>query len=161
LDHSLGQNDNEINGSMAGPKRLFYTSKADANDRIGSRHPTVKPLDLIQYLVRLITPPGGTVLDIFAGTGTTAEAAFREGFKSIICEREAEYIADIERRMSLVMEGPVTRAAAGMKARNRPRDDGPLFGGSDGSGERFIGSDGVARRRKEPLPNWQSDEAAE
>jgi hypothetical protein len=45
-------------------------------------------------------------------------------------EREAEYLADIERRMSLVMDGPDTRFYASMKARNLPRDDGPLFGGT-------------------------------
>jgi len=108
-------------------QRIFYTSKADSDDRLGSKHPTVKPLDLLQYLVRLITPPNGICLDLFAGTGTTGEACFREGFRAILIEREAEYIADIERRMSLVMEGPVTRAHASMKTRGRPRDDGPLF----------------------------------
>jgi DNA modification methylase len=110
-------------------KRLLYHVKADQDSRLGSRHPTVKPLALIQYLVRLVTPKNGVCLDLFAGTGTTAEACFREGFKSTLIEREAEYIADVERRMSLVMEGPDTRAYASMKARNRPRDDGPLFGG--------------------------------
>jgi 16S rRNA G966 N2-methylase RsmD len=111
-----------------GVRCIFYTSKAGVNDRLGSSHPTVKPLDLIQYLVRLITPKNGVCLDLFAGSGTTGEAAFREGFRSILIEREAEYIKDIERRMSLVMEGPDTRAYASMKARNKPRDDGPLFG---------------------------------
>ena len=91
-------------------KRIFYTSNADSDDRLGSKHPTVKPLDLIHYLVRLITPKNGICLDLFAGTGTTGEACFREGFRAILIEREPEYIADIERRMSLVMEGPVTRA---------------------------------------------------
>ena len=113
-------------------KRISYTSKAGKDDRLGSSHPTIKPLDLIQYLVRLITPKNGVVLDCFSGTGTTGEAAFREGFRSILIEREAEYINDIERRMSLVMEGPVTRANAGMKARGRPVDNGPLFGGAAG-----------------------------
>ena len=47
--------------------RFFYTAKADADDRLGSKHPTVKPVDLMQYLVRLVTPPGGVVLDPFAG----------------------------------------------------------------------------------------------
>ncbi len=88
-------------------QRIFYTSKAGADDRLGSKHPTVKPLDLIQYLVRLITPKNGICLDLFAGTGTTADACFREGFKSILIEREAEYIADIERRMSLVMKARI------------------------------------------------------
>jgi DNA modification methylase len=117
--------------SCPAPNRIFYTSKAGADDRLGSSHPTVKPLDLIQYLVRLITPKNGVCLDLFAGTGTTAEACFRDGFRAILIEREAEYIKDIERRMSLVMEGHVTRAHAGMKARGRPVDNGPLFGGID------------------------------
>ena len=116
---------NADNGGSAAS--FFYTAKADADDRLGSKHPTVKPLDLIQYLVRLTTPKNGLCLDLFAGTGTTGEACFREGFRAILIEREAEYIGDIERRMSLVMSGPVTRAHSGMKARGRLRDDGPLF----------------------------------
>ena len=62
-------------------------------------HPTTKPVKLMRWLVRLITPPGGVCLDPFAGTGTTGEAAWREGFSAILIEREAEYQADIERRM--------------------------------------------------------------
>ncbi len=113
--------------------RFFYTAKADDVDRIGSKHPTVKPLDLMQYLVRLVTPKGGTVLDMFAGSGTTGEAAFREGMKAILIEREAEYLKDIARRMELCMAGPVERQHASMKAKleGKPRDDGPLFGGTD------------------------------
>jgi DNA modification methylase len=56
-------------------------------------HPTVKPTDLMAYLCRLVTPPGGVVLDPFAGSGSTGKAAVREGFKFIGIEREAEYIA--------------------------------------------------------------------
>ena len=78
-------------GDSGSAARFFYTAKADSDDRIGSKHPTVKPLDLMQYLVRLVTPKGGTCLDLFAGTGTTGEAAFREGMKAILIEREAEY----------------------------------------------------------------------
>lgn len=55
-------------------------------------HPTVKPTALMQYLVRLVTPPDGTVLDPFMGSGSTGKAAVREGFKFIGIEREAEYI---------------------------------------------------------------------
>mgnify|MGYP000231645124 CR=1 FL=1 len=55
--------------STESARRLFYSSKADADDRLGSKHPTVKPLDLMQYLVRLVTPPGGLVLDPFAEIG--------------------------------------------------------------------------------------------
>jgi DNA modification methylase len=107
--------------------RFFYTAKADANDRLGSRHPTVKPLDLIQYLVRLVTPKGGTVLDPFAGTGTTGEAVFREGMAAILIEREEEYQADIVKRMGLCLSGPDTRKAASTK--QLPPDDLPMFGG--------------------------------
>jgi site-specific DNA-methyltransferase (adenine-specific) len=116
----------EDEGSVS---RYFYTAKADSDDRLGSKHPTVKPLDLMQYLVRLVTPKGGSVLDPFAGTGSTGEAAFREGMRAVLIEREAEYQADIRRRMKLVLAGPDERAYAGAKERmkDKPRDDGPLF----------------------------------
>jgi DNA modification methylase len=107
--------------------RLFYTSKANGDDRLGSRHPTVKPLDLMQYLVRLVTPKGGTVLDPFAGTGTTGEAAFREGMRAVLIEREAEYQADIRRRVALVLAGPDERMRESVKARGMVASPGPLF----------------------------------
>jgi DNA modification methylase len=107
--------------------RLFYTSKADFEGRAGSSHPTVKPLDLIQYLCRLICPPGGVVLDCFAGTGTTGEAAFREGFRAVLIEREAQYVADIRRRMALVLAGPNERSRESIKARGLVESPGPLF----------------------------------
>ena len=114
------------NGGSAA--RFFYTAKADAEDRIGSKHPTVKPLDLMQYLCRLVTPPGGTILDPFAGTGTTGEAAWREGFKAILVEREAEYQADIARRMDLAVK-PTKRAAVAKTKNNLLGAEGtPLFG---------------------------------
>ncbi len=112
--------------------RFFYSSKADQDDRLGSKHPTVKPLDLMQYLVRLITPPRGIVLDCFGGTGTTGEAAFREGFRAVLIEREAEYQDDIRRRMKLALSGPGERAreAIKQKTKDKPPDHGPLFGGN-------------------------------
>lgn len=61
-------------------------------------HPTVKPVDLMAWLVRLVTPPGGTVLDPFAGSGSTLVAAKREGFGFIGIEREPEYVEIIEAR---------------------------------------------------------------
>jgi site-specific DNA-methyltransferase (adenine-specific) len=107
--------------------RMFYTPKADWDDRIGSKHPTIKPVDLMQYLVRLVTPPKGTVLDPFAGTGTTGEAAFREGFNAVIIEREAEYQQDIRRRMAMAMAGPDERSRESIKARGKTASPGPLF----------------------------------
>jgi DNA modification methylase len=117
--------------------RFFYTAKADADDRLGSKHPTVKPVDLMQWLCRLVTPKGGTVLDPFAGTGTTAEAAFREGFNSIIIEREPEYQADIRRRMALVMAGPEERKRESIKAKLGvvPFEAGSLFAGLEEAAE--------------------------
>jgi DNA modification methylase len=111
--------------------RFFYSSKADADDRLGSKHPTIKPVDLIQYLVRLITPPNGICLDPFAGTGTTGEAAFREDMRAVLIEREVEYLQDIERRMALVLGGAVERRNASIKAKGhlQTANDLPLFGG--------------------------------
>lgn len=68
-------------------------------------HPTVKPLDLMRHLVRLVTPTGGTVLDPFLGSGTTALAAEMEGFQWIGIEREAEYIAIAEARLNGTQRG--------------------------------------------------------
>ena len=62
----------------------------------GNFHPTVKPIALMRYLVRLATPPGGTVLDPFTGSGSTGIACKLEGFNFIGCERDPEYI-DIAR----------------------------------------------------------------
>ena len=58
----------------------------------GNHHPTVKPTDLMRYLCRLVTPPGGIVLDPFTGSGSTGKAAILEGFSFIGIEREAEYV---------------------------------------------------------------------
>jgi len=80
--------------------RVFYTAKADGVERLGSGHPTVKPVDLMRWLVRLVTPPGGVVLDPFAGTGTTGVAAICEGFDSILIERDPVFALDIERRLA-------------------------------------------------------------
>jgi hypothetical protein len=69
-----------------------YQAKAPASERPrgedGTAHPTVKSLSLMQWLVRLITPPGGTVLDMFAGSGPTAEACIIEGFRCVLIEKE-------------------------------------------------------------------------
>lgn len=103
--------------------RFFYCAKADADDRFGSKHPTVKPVDLIAYLCRLVTPPGGTVLDPFAGSGTTGAACIREGFNSILIEREDEYVADIRARLAaLEGEGPTAPEARGRNVTKKPLD---------------------------------------
>jgi len=68
-------------------------------------HPTVKPVALMAYLIRLVTPNGGTVLDPFLGSGTTAVAAIQEGVDWIGCEREPEYVAIIEARIAAAQPG--------------------------------------------------------
>lgn len=64
----------------------------------------MKPLDLMRWLVRLVTPPGGVVLEPFAGSGTTAEACVVEGFRCIAIEREAAYLPLIVQRLSKPIE---------------------------------------------------------
>jgi DNA modification methylase len=85
-------NDYRDTGSAA---RFFYCTKAAKKDRneggVTNKHPTVKNTELMQYLCRLITPPGGIVLDPFAGSFSTGKAAVREGFRFIGIEAEQEY----------------------------------------------------------------------
>ena len=64
-----------------------------------NHHPTVKPTDLMRYLCRLVTPPGGTVLDPFMGSGSTGKAATLEGFSFVGCELQPEYMAIAEARI--------------------------------------------------------------
>ncbi len=80
-----------------------YEPKAPTHERPrvdGEAHATVKPLDLMRWLVRLVTPPGGLVLEPFAGSGTTAEACIVEGFRCVAIEREAAYLPLIVARLS-------------------------------------------------------------
>jgi DNA modification methylase len=91
--------------SGGGASRFFYVAKASRSERtmggkVENNHPTVKPIKLMRYLCRLITPPGGTVLDPFAGSGTTLLAAVQEGFSAIGIEREPEYCEIIRKRMA-------------------------------------------------------------
>ena len=73
--------------------------KAYSDDGELIQHQTVKPLGLMEWLVTLVTPPGGVVLDPFAGSGTTLEAARNKGFRTIGIEREPDYIRLIETRL--------------------------------------------------------------
>ena len=91
--------------------RFFYCSKASKADRgEGNSHPTVKPTDLMRYLCRLVTPPGGVVLDPFMGSGSTGKAARLEGFRFIGIEREAEHFDTASKRIESV--GDLFMAAA-------------------------------------------------
>ena len=102
-------------GDAGGASRFFYCAKASRSEReaglreaglgVGAlrdgerlettgrnHHPTVKPIALMRWLVRLVTPPGGTVHDFFTGSGTTGCAAMLEGFDFTGCDREADYV---------------------------------------------------------------------
>lgn len=72
--------------------RFFYSAKADKSDRgAGNNHPTVKPVDLMRYLVRLVCPMGGIVMDPFNGSGTTAVASRAEHCRYIGAELNEDY----------------------------------------------------------------------
>jgi site-specific DNA-methyltransferase (adenine-specific) len=107
--------------------RFFYSAKADGDDRHGLNHPTIKPVDLMRWLARLTCRKGGTILDPFAGTGTTAEAAYWEGCNAVLVEREEEYQAAIAIRMGLVLAGPDEKKRARTKL--AAAEGLPLFGG--------------------------------
>ncbi|MEG0064740.1 MAG: site-specific DNA-methyltransferase [Pseudomonas sp.] len=80
-------------------KRGTTLRKVENTDTKGNTHPTVKPTDLMAYLCRIITPPGGVVLDPFTGSGSTGKAAMREGFRFIGCELDESYMAIAKARI--------------------------------------------------------------
>ena len=87
---------------LGGASRFYYVAKADASERPkvgGVAHPTVKPIALMRWLVRLVTPPGGIVLEPFAGSGTTVEACLIEGFRCVAIEKTDAYLPLIEARI--------------------------------------------------------------
>ncbi len=87
-------------GDIGSAARFFYCAKASKADRgEGNTHPTVKPIDLMRYLCRLVTPPGGLVLDPFTGSGSTGKAATLEGFQFIGFETDPEHAETARRRI--------------------------------------------------------------
>ena len=110
-----------------------YVAKAGRNERPSYTnddgdtvaHPTVKPLDLIRWLIRLVTPPGGTVLDLFAGSGTTAEAAILERFHMIGVELDEAHLPLIEARIERGYRGGPTAPQPVQRA--TPVDDQPTL----------------------------------
>ena len=83
--------------------RFFYCAKATNSDRgKGNNHPTVKPIDLMRYLIRLVCPVGSVVLDPFMGSGTTGKAALEEGMEFIGIEQSKEYMDISKKRLTNV-----------------------------------------------------------
>ena len=106
LDHHAAGWVDEQSGEAS---RFFYTAKAPKRERPnvdGVQHPTVKPLAIMEWLIRLVTPPGGVLLDPFAGSGTTLEAARKAGFSSIGIEAEETYLPLIDQRLQRSNTGP-------------------------------------------------------
>jgi len=86
--------------------RFFYCAKTSKKERgLGNVHPTVKPLALMRYLCRLVTPPDGIVLDQFAGSGSTLIAAEMEGFRWMGIEKMPEYVKIAEARIASARKG--------------------------------------------------------
>ena len=90
----IGDYQDDVN-SMSGK---YGSEKAPAHNN----HPTVKPIALMEYLIKMVTPKGGIVLDPFAGSGSTLVAAKQNGFKYIGIEKEEEYIKIAEARLAAV-----------------------------------------------------------
>lgn len=101
-------------GDTGGASRFFYVAKASTSERTENveenRHPTVKPLELMRWLVRLVTPRDGLVLDPFTGSGTTGVAALLEGARFVGIERDAEYVELARRRIANAL-GPLFAGA--------------------------------------------------
>lgn len=108
-------------GDGGSAARFFYCAKASRSDRgEGNGHPTVKPTELMRYLCRLVTPPGGVVLDPFMGSGSTGKAAILEGFRFIGCERESEYLEIARARIAHALASITPPPVA-------PKPQGDLF----------------------------------
>ena len=95
---------NSLYFDKGGASRFFYVAKASKRDRnegleASNTHPTVKPTTLMEYLIKLVTPPGGVVLDPFTGSGYTGKAAILQGFDFIGIEMTQEYLPIIEGRL--------------------------------------------------------------
>jgi site-specific DNA-methyltransferase (adenine-specific) len=101
-------------GDSGGASRFFYVARASKTDRnegvTSNTHPTVKPTALMEYLIKLVTPPGGTVLDPFTGSGSTGKAALLNGFKFIGIELTADYLPIIEGRLKHAAETYAAKA---------------------------------------------------
>ncbi len=93
----------QVKADTGGASRFFYTAKASRRDRgKGNSHPTVKSTALMSWLVKLVCEPGGTVLDCFAGSGSTGVAALREGRRFLGAELDPGYFAIAQQRLAAV-----------------------------------------------------------
>jgi site-specific DNA-methyltransferase (adenine-specific) len=119
----IGRFPSNVLGDIPDYQKYFYCPKVsrkerhigfDDPDTQGNNHPTVKPIELMKYLIKLITPPGGTVLDPFNGSGSTGCAAVELGFNYIGCELDPAYVAIAERRIAAWLQQCDPLAATGL-----------------------------------------------
>jgi len=96
-EKTMGRNQSSLDGG-----KMLTGSGNERSNASRNNHPTVKPLALMKYLIQMITPPQGTVLDPFAGSGSTLVAAKELGFRFIGIEKEAEYVEIIKARLKAV-----------------------------------------------------------
>ena len=97
----LGGDRIPFDSGIGSAARFFYCAKANKKDREeGNLHPTVKPTELMKYLIKLVTPKDGIVLDPFMGSGSTGKAAKILGYSFIGIEREEEYFKIAEKRIN-------------------------------------------------------------
>lgn len=92
----------QLAAQSGGASRFFYTAKASAGERHyagKNTHPTVKPVELMRWLCRLVTPPGGLVLDPFMGSGSTGIGALAEGLEFEGIEQDSEMVGIARRRV--------------------------------------------------------------
>lgn len=102
---SYGLNKGQLYDDIGGASRFFYCSKPSSKEKGKfNKHPTVKSIELMSYLIKLITPPGGIVLDPFAGSGTTLVSCIHNGFNFIGCEKVKKYHKWIRKRIKLAKE---------------------------------------------------------
>lgn len=101
--YKFGNRESGFAGDSGGASRFFYVAKSSKRERgEGNNHPTVKPIKLMEYLIKLITPPNGIVLDPFMGSGTTGVAAKNLGFEFIGIEMNEEYCEIAKKRTGTI-----------------------------------------------------------
>lgn len=119
-------------GEASGRAGTNEANTMGADDvRARNHHPTVKPIDLMRWLCRLVTPPNGRILDPFMGSGTTGCAAVLEGFTFDGIDREPDYLAIAEKRIAYwaqVAKLPPTMQDAMKPKRTEPDEHPDLFG---------------------------------
>lgn len=103
----------DVMGELGHAAAFYYCAKPGPSERSDTAHPTVKPLRLMRWLVRMVTFPGQTILDPFAGSGTTGMAAILEGRNAILIEQHSNYCDDIQSRIYRAQQDAAAEAGKG------------------------------------------------